>query len=599
MKQDFLFSTELAEDIASYSSYNKGEEYYRDGNVGRRWQEGDVFKAIVQGATPYTVTITPHGEKVETSCTCPYELEGACKHVVAAILAFTEDRKSRPSPAEEKVEKVDRKVKALVAKAPTAKINRFLEEKLRKDADLRKDLEIYLSGKKETPATIEDYKEHFREELDELDLKDLIEAWYYSGEDCYYDNSGAFFDNNYDEETIADLVDSFLEEAKKYTANGNTGEGLKIVQAIFLAIEEKENSLQGEEKEISVWFSNAAENVIRYFTDLALSVSLDKRQEAVIYLCHLFENKSSLISQKNLSEVIVRVASDRSLGLTALENLKSTVSKENLTSDESFLITRLYKLTDNDLLFEEISQKYLTKNPKLALNLIRFYHKTNQKSKLIIAAQTALTALSESVENKFLDNFYDLTNDGGWPLDRKNTEIELRRELTTCLSLDDDYLLAKDNLERTFLLTGELSDYKNAASVYKTTEEKETFLKKMEIFFTKSQEIRSLFKVFRLENRSEKILQLIREFREEDFYPEMICSISKLFPNECFAEYVGKIKRLLEVTDVRLYPQVAYHLKRMREIEGKGAELLKFVEWIKVTYFRRRRLMEELKEKHF
>lgn len=55
-----------------------------------------------------------------------------------------------------------------------------------------------------------------------------------------------------------------------------------------------------------------------------------------------------------------------------------------------------------------------------------------------------------------------------------------------------------------------------------------------------------------------------------------------------------KVEKILQKTDVEKYKQAAYFLKRMKQIE-MSEEFNLFLNWIKETYWRRRRLLEELR----
>ena len=75
---------------ANSKSFERGESYYRNGSVESLIQRGNELSAWVEGSevNPYRVSI--HFDKggiTRAICTCPYDYEGWCKHIVATLLS--------------------------------------------------------------------------------------------------------------------------------------------------------------------------------------------------------------------------------------------------------------------------------------------------------------------------------------------------------------------------------------------------------------------------------------------------------------------------------------------------------------------------------
>ncbi len=101
-----VFDTAQLRDHATDRSIERGREYFQEGAVGPLVWRGDELEADVQGSAPrpYRVWIEFDAEGVaNTACTCPYDYEGWCKHIVAVLLAYAEHPDAveiRPSLAE-------------------------------------------------------------------------------------------------------------------------------------------------------------------------------------------------------------------------------------------------------------------------------------------------------------------------------------------------------------------------------------------------------------------------------------------------------------------------------------------------------------------
>ena len=71
--------------------FERGEQYLSEGRVGHLARFGERVTAEVQGAKSDDVTVDFGPEPFESACTCPYDGSGVCKHVVAVLLAVSED----------------------------------------------------------------------------------------------------------------------------------------------------------------------------------------------------------------------------------------------------------------------------------------------------------------------------------------------------------------------------------------------------------------------------------------------------------------------------------------------------------------------------
>lgn len=77
--------------LATAQSFERGRDYYRSGAVVNLQKRENNLRAQVEGSRyePYEVTVElSEGGLVEADCTCPYDLGGYCKHIVAALLTY-------------------------------------------------------------------------------------------------------------------------------------------------------------------------------------------------------------------------------------------------------------------------------------------------------------------------------------------------------------------------------------------------------------------------------------------------------------------------------------------------------------------------------
>ena len=82
---------------ATDQSIRRGEDYFKSGAVETLVLRGAELEADVQGNAPrpYRVWIEFDADDVaDATCTCPYDYEGWCKHIVATALACLREPES-------------------------------------------------------------------------------------------------------------------------------------------------------------------------------------------------------------------------------------------------------------------------------------------------------------------------------------------------------------------------------------------------------------------------------------------------------------------------------------------------------------------------
>jgi len=585
-----LFSDDLAFSIARFSSYDKGKEYFKDGCVEKIWQEENEYKAIVRGVHKYSVSLKFDDEdELEYHCSCPYELDGACKHVIATIFAFTFDKKFVTQPKQKKTEESEVIIDDLLSKTTTSQQRSFLEKVLKKDPSLIEDLNIFLQGQKQTPVTTTDYKTRFRNELDQLDLKELLQLWYSEGKDDYDSNQ---YNDFITTASLSDIVENLADLGKKYEDHQNFGEALKIYQALFEALDEKRAGLKGDNRELQDCFDQEMKKIINdcYIKTLAKINNESLKKIGIDYLCYLFQYDYDKFSsnQNNIYLGLKQIILNKNEAENAFLKLVKLKNKDNLTISESLLLAFLYSMIEDWQLFEKISLKNLKKNPRLTLDLLRYYQKNNHREKIIKVSDQILIELIKKNEDRIFSFELNKPN-------YEEIEIQIRQFLKATYSLEIQYEAVIANLERLFLITGSLTDYQELVKNYKNESEKVKYWEVMIKYFTDKNEVKNIFKVFKLENQKEKILDLVKKHPLEECFSDMIFFIQADFPQECFFEYKKKIEEILKEADTEKYPIAVYHLKRMQKI-GSEKNFNDFIIFIKNTFRRRSSLMKELQE---
>ncbi len=81
-------------------SFERGVDYYCQGMVESVTRRGNQLFASVQGSEwkPYRTGATIADGDFTASCTCPYDWEGYCKHIVATMLTHINPNNGHSNP---------------------------------------------------------------------------------------------------------------------------------------------------------------------------------------------------------------------------------------------------------------------------------------------------------------------------------------------------------------------------------------------------------------------------------------------------------------------------------------------------------------------
>ena len=75
---------------ATESSIKRGRDIYQNQMI-RPMRVEHGFVATVYGSEDYEINFTKKKDEFSVTCTCPYSLEGVCKHIVAATFGILEN----------------------------------------------------------------------------------------------------------------------------------------------------------------------------------------------------------------------------------------------------------------------------------------------------------------------------------------------------------------------------------------------------------------------------------------------------------------------------------------------------------------------------
>jgi uncharacterized Zn finger protein len=153
--------------LASVQSFERGSSYFHDGAIFDPICQGRELRAFCEGSEyePYQVSATLTADGVgKTSCTCPYDWGGICKHIVALLLTYVHTPHAfRVIPA----------LEALLAHRSRADLITLIDTMLKREPSLMAMVELPAATHQDKPLDVEAYRRQVQRVLQRGTLRTL------------------------------------------------------------------------------------------------------------------------------------------------------------------------------------------------------------------------------------------------------------------------------------------------------------------------------------------------------------------------------------------------------------------------------------------
>jgi uncharacterized Zn finger protein len=204
---------------ASEKSFERGESYFKSGAVIGLTLRQNILQAEVEGneVHPYRVTaIFDQGGVTECDCSCPYDWDGWCKHIVATLLTCVhqpETIEERPSLGQ------------LLAKLDLAKAKALIESWVTDDPQLLESLDFFVhraipAEKSATLGTPRQRKtsvdpDPYKRQVHNI-LRDAVQGW----------------EDGNDDDNIGYELEQLINDALAFAENGDGRSTLVLLKGI-------------------------------------------------------------------------------------------------------------------------------------------------------------------------------------------------------------------------------------------------------------------------------------------------------------------------------------------------------------------------------
>ncbi|RME98415.1 MAG: hypothetical protein D6768_17375 [Chloroflexi bacterium] len=224
--------------LSSEKSFDRGMRYFKQGAVFDLVQQENTLRGNCAGSgyEPYRVSATLGANDVEsTTCTCPYDWGGICKHTVALLLHWVH----QPDDFLEMASLDD-----VLAGKNRDELAAAVKDMVNYDPDLMRFLEMAVQPGRKTPINLEAFKRQIDYALRQADYDD------------YY----------YGAQSVARELTQVLDAANRLLENGDWANAGVLFNLILSEVVSQYDELYDEDGDVSVVLQSCAEGLDACFT---------------------------------------------------------------------------------------------------------------------------------------------------------------------------------------------------------------------------------------------------------------------------------------------------------------------------------------------
>jgi SWIM zinc finger len=586
--------------VATARSYTRGEEVFARGAVRDLRFTGRVYTASVSGSRPAPYRVRIHGgpDELEAACTCPYEDGGACKHIVAVLLAIVEEGGAQAKGRRELPPEVRQRLEALLKDLSAERLREFVRLQASELEGLVENLEIFAQGTAETDRSLEQYVAEISAALDAIGLQadngapvsvpreedvgededwdgEEDEDWDGEEDEDWDDEEGEDWDEDEDEEgedleALDEALEPYSGRARKYLAQGNWREAAKIEEALVQACARRARASFGCAREAGEALKRLASAVN------AAQPAKDKRR-ALGRLVALFAEGLAGPDAGDWEEALDTAAPDRPEAQAVLEGLKRA-QIERLQGDptHSGALLQVLQRAGRDEEYVEAGRKAVHRRPDLAVPVAERLVELGRRRDAIEVLDSALERLPVPLWKGFHD-------------ERRQA---VQRALLRLYDPREDHERFVDRAKDVLFEGGGVEDYVRVRDALRTPKQRESLLRELS---AESDDAALVLEILSLEERWDLLLEAARRFDDAEPFPEMLRRLGERLPRESFE--LGRevvLKQAEHAWDERGYARVRAGLQELRAIPGQEEAFWDLVAELTQKQRRRSGLMRAL-----
>lgn len=549
--EKMILSMEDIKKLCTESSFERGIEYFQMGNVTNLEQFGNRITATVKGTSDYKVTIHIDNEGIKASCTCPYDWGGYCKHIVATLIALSENY---PKIERDKDKKEER-IKTILDNLSLDELKDFLRTEFEENPSLRDHFTIHFLGKDSKGRSLYDYKKEI--ELSYRELSDHHGFIKYGMEVNFSyirDLADRYIKvkNFYEAATIYQALSEVIAENMGEVDDSDgyyADEFVLTIEDFVNCINRSELDHKGKKGYIGYFFSKYIENDPDYFREYY--------GYALREICH---SRDDLEYWKKLLKPHLP------------NNLPDISQWCEYYQMKEILKMQLYilDLLNNEKEFYDLIKKHYRQDQEFCLFYIKRLIKDGKNQEAVKVAEEGLTLFPDHLTSeirRFLNKFY-----------KKHSPEKY-----------------KQNLINLFLQDRDWNDYEKLKEICPKKDWKEILSKIINNLSEDNFNINTIIELYLKESMFEKALKQVLAKRSLSTLNMYHKDLSEKFSKKYFNAYK---ELLIPFADSKTgrphYRNIVKYLIQMKRTKGFEEEFTKLVKLLKTKYAKRPAFLDEM-----
>ena len=558
-KEKLLFTIADIEELATSSSFARGEDYFLAGEVRKIVRKGNLFAGKVYGTRIYEVSLNIFNGELIFKCNCPYDFGGICKHKVAFALEILDGKYIENNIDEEKSFS-NEEFENSFAKAKTGKKLKFLKQLLDRDMDLQqqfieftKDVSENLDnivGKK-----IDVVKNQIHNELSSLDFDNIENEYENNHYGDYWNDEGLY---DFADEMIQDVFTPYIDQAANYLKKGNLLDGIRINLGIY---EGAQNLPELDNDDYCIFdgeYNASVQHILKEsINNIALAMNeIVKSDEATLQIIDLIFKRIKAYDVENDDDedgIYYNIKDFEKLFQALVVNKKTATylykqikNNNSENSGASYIILNIAEILNDETLWINTAETFSSNDKEITRRLIEKYKSKKLEKDFIRIAKMAF----DNWPNDF--DLYLINN------------LNKKQETGLYINALKNYVRDKHKIKYYEILRHYLTDIEKFRLVNEFKDSHN------QVFYVQ---------LLETEKRYQEILDCAEQNKDSYDFDKLIIPILNIYPSECFTLIVNNNNTAMDSygRNRKTYQSMIKTLRLLKQITSKKEESVLFL----------------------